>query len=296
MPRSMPRNFFALCRVSNQDSVRRIPLDADTQKDLGILFDKQEQQFLDGRDEEFPFTGDWKTDDNQLLTITDEELAEPMVKTLHENVTVFEELDIINTNKAGIKAIFTHSSIQENRILIQQFKSSQYLGQGVMDVVLHNKRFTRLSQPGFTLASKLVVVLDGNVFKFQSFQNLRMIFKIQHHFQEATEREVREFADHPLLYIDNHSEFQGSMTERTRKLIKSIVKSQVLEKYRAKEIIQRAQSIGLKLEGNKNRIVIPNNKSEMKTVLSFLDNSVFKGSFSEEIYETNSKRPLKRGQ
>lgn len=294
MTMSMPRNFFALCRVSNQSSVQRIPLDADTQKGLGGLFDKQEQQFLDGRDEEIPFAGDWKPDDDQLLTIIDEELAQPLMNTLHENATVFNELDIKNSNKTEIKAIFTHSSVQENRILIQQFLSSQYLGRGRLDLILCNNRFTRLSQPGFTLASKLVAVLDGSMFKFQSFRNLRTVFKVQHHFQEATNQEIKEFAGHSSLHIENRSEFQKLMTERTRKLIKSITESHVLEKYKAEEIIQKAQSIGLELQRKEDRIIIPNSKLGIKTVLSFLEDSVFKGSFSEETYETNSKRAVKR--
>lgn len=295
MPVSMPRNFFALCRSGHQDGVQRIPLDASIQKGLEDLFDKQEQQFLDGRNDEVLFTGDWKPDADQLLTITDEGLAQPLVETLNKNALVFQELDIQNLDKAEIKALFSRSSTQENRILVQQFKSSQYLGRK-FDLVFNNNKFTRLSQPGFTLASNLVAVLDGNMFKFQSFQNLRMIFKIQHHFQEATEREVKKFTDHPLLYIDNHGEFQNSMTERTRKLIKSIIESEILEKYQSDEIIQRAQSIGLEIESKEGRIVIPNNKSKVKTVLSFLEDSVFKGSFSEETYETNSKRALKQSQ
>ena len=303
MPMSMPRNFFALCRgASNQNSVWRIPLDATTQRDLEVLFDKQEQQFLDGRDEEVPFTGRWKPDDDQLLTITDEELAQPLLKTLikdeiiNKNVIVFKELDIGNFNEAGIKAIFTCSFTQKNRILIQQFQSSQYLGRGRPDLILKNNRFTRLSQPGFTLASKLVAVLDGSVFKFQSFCNLRKIFKVQHHFQEATDQEVKKFAGHPSLHINNRSEFQNLMTERTRKLIKSIMESKVLEEYKVGQIVEKAQEIGLKLETKDNKIIIPSDKLEIKTVLSFLEDSVFKGSFSEETYETNSKRPLKRSQ
>lgn len=296
MTMSMPRNFFALCKVSNQNSVQRIPLNADTQNGLGVLFDKQEQQFLDGRDEEVPFAGDWKPDDDQLLTINDEELAQPLVKTLHENVTVFDELDIRNFNRTEIKAIFTHSSVEKNRILIQQFLSSQYLGRGRFDLILNNNNFTQLSQPGFTLASKLVAVLDGSMLKFQSFRNLRTVFKVQHHFQEATDQEVNKFAGHPSLYIDNHDEFQNLMNERTRKLIKSITESHVLEKYSAEEIFQKAQSISLELKRKEDRIIIPNSKPGIKTFLSFLEDSVFKGSFSEETYETNSKRTVKRDQ
>ena len=296
MTMSMPRNFFALSRGDHQGSVWRIPLDAKIQKALEDLFDQQEQQFLHGRNEEVPFTGNWKPDNDQLLTITDEELAQPLVRTLRENVTAFDELDIENLDKAEIKAIFTHSSKRKNRILVQQFKSSQYLGPRRWNLIFDKNQFTQLSQSGFTLASNLVAILDGNVFKFQSFQNLRMIFKVQHHFQEATDQEVKKFAGHPSLHIDNHDEFQNLMNERTRKLIKSITESRVLEKHSAEEIFQKAQSIGLELKRKEDRIIIPNSKQEIKTVLSFLEDSVFKGSFSEETYETNSKRTVKRGQ
>ena len=291
----MPSNLFALCRRNHHDRVRRIPLEARVQQELEELFDRQEQQFLDGRDDEISFTeSSWKPDRDQLLTITDREIAQPLVRTLTENPTIFEELDTQNLDDSEIKAIFSHSSRRENRILIQQFKSSQCLGPRRWNLVLGKDRFTRLSQPGLILASSLVAVLDDTVFKFQSFHNLRMIFNLQHHSQEATDQEVKAFISHPSLHINSHDEFQSSMTEPPRKLVKSIMKSGILEKYKPDEIIHEAQKIGLKFEVREGRIIVPNSKSGIKDLLRFLDNSIFKGPLSEEMYETNSKRPRKR--
>ena len=82
------------------------------------------------------------------------------------------------------------------------------------------------------------------------------------------------------------------MDEGSRKIIRRITRSGVLNDYNFGEIRDRANSVGLKIESHDDKLVLPNDKREIKTILRFLDESVYRGTFSNETFETNSKRQI----
>lgn len=288
----MPRTFFAICREGDNNVIRRIPIRAAVQGELEQLFDDQEQAFLQGRDEEVEFNGDWKPDTNQLLVIEDADLSALFTATLANGPAAYDHLDISNYADAGIKGIFTHSEEQEGRILLQRFQTSQYLQRSGITLIFSNEQFGRLSEHGFALDSRLTAVIEGTSFKFVSFRNLRTILTIQQHFEQATVAEVAAFRDHASFHVANAALFDAAMDERSRKLIRGITRSGVLDDHTPNEIRDKADSVGLEIELQDGRLVLPGEKRSLKTVLSFLEESVYKGVFTDETYETNSKRAV----
>ncbi|MBK0329430.1 DUF4868 domain-containing protein [Rhodobacteraceae bacterium F11138] len=288
----MPRTLFAFCKQDGQNVVRRVPLEAGVQDEVEAIFDEQERSFFHGKDEPIEFNGDWKPDGNELLCITDADLLAQLNETLVNGAGAYDHLDITNYDEAGIKALFMHSEQIEGHILIQKFRTSQYLQRKGLTLTFSNNRFGKLSEQGFSLDERLGAVVRGNVILFVSFPVLRSILTVQEHFTEATAQEVNDFAEHPSFYVENRALFESHMDERCRKLIRGISRSKVLVDHSAEEIIARANSVGLMLNEEGGRIVLPSVKRDLKTVLSFLEESVYKGIFSEETYLTNSKRPV----
>jgi len=152
----MPRTFFAICRIADENVVKRIPIRTAVQDELERLFDAQEQTFLAGRDEEVDFDGDWKPDTNQLLIIHDGDLASTLTNTLNNGPAAYDQLDITDYAEAGIKGIFTHSTVQQGRILLQRFQTSQYLQRSGLTLVFSNNQFGKLSEHGFALDRVIV--------------------------------------------------------------------------------------------------------------------------------------------
>ena len=288
----MPRTLFTLCRVGDENVVKRIPLQAGVQAELEQLFDDQEVAFLDGRDEEVEFNGDWKPDRNQILTIEDADLVTAFIATLDDGPAAYETLDIADYAEAGIKAIFTHSDVLEGRVLIQRFRTSQYLQKSGITLVFNNNRFGKLSEHGFALDARLTAVVEGEVVKFHSFHSLRTILTVQHHFEQATDAEVTTFAEHGHFHIENRALFDVAIDGRSRKLIRGISASGILADHNVASIIEKADSVGLVIAEQDGKLVLPGEKRRLKTILSFLEESVFKGVFSDQVYETNSKRTV----
>lgn len=288
----MPRTLFALCKQDGENVVLRVPLEAGVQADVEQLFDQQEVAFFAGKDEPIEFTGDWKPDANELLCIADANLLGQLNATLINGAGAYDRLDIANYDQAGIKALLMHSAQIPGQILVQKFRTSQYLQRKGLTLTFNNNTFGKLSEKGFSLDERLGAVIRGDVVMFVSFHVLRSFLTVQEHFSEATAPEVDIFANHLSFHVENRAIFDGNMDERCRKLIRGIRKSGVLDNHNATEIITRAATVGLTLNQQGGRIVLPSVKRELKTVLSFLEESVYKGVFSDETYMTNSKRPL----
>lgn len=288
----MPRTFSALCRINDALTVRRIPLKAGLQGELEQMFDRQEQDFLNGRDEEIDFNGDWKPDPNQLMVIDDGPLLQVFNHTIEVGPAAFEHLDVTDHQAAGIKAIFTHSATQEGRILIQRFQASQYLQRSGLTLVFNDNLYGKLSDPGFSLDTRLTAIVEGSLIKFPSFRNLRTILTIQEHFNVATQAELDVFVAEEVLYVENRALFDAAMDERARKLVRGIQRSGVLTNFDVPTIRAKAGEVGLMIDERDGKIVMPGDKRRLKTILGFLEESVYKGVFSDETYETNSKRTV----
>ncbi len=286
----MPRTLYALCKQDGGNVVRRVPLEAGVQNEVEQIFDDQEQAFVHEKDEPIEFNGDWKPDGNELLCITDEDLLTQLNETLINGAGAYDRLDITNYDRAGVKALFMHSETIEGRILIQKFRTSQYLQRKGLTLMFSNNQFGKLSEKGFSLDDRLSAVVQDDKVMFVSFHVLRSFLTVQEHFAEATAQEVDDFAQHPSFYIENRAVFDSNMDERCRKLIRGIHRSGVLNDHNAVEIVAKAAAVGLELDEHDGRIVLPSAKRDLKTVLSFLEESVYKGVFSDETYMTNSKR------
>ncbi|MBB3995204.1 hypothetical protein GGR95_002856 [Sulfitobacter undariae] len=288
----MPRSFFALCRVGEENVVRRIPLQAGVQAELEQLFDAQEAAFLNGRDEEVVFDGDWKPDRNQIMTLQDAGLVQPFLETLADGPAAYEVLDISQYGQAGIKAVFSHSEALEGRVLIQRFRTSQYLQKSGVTLVFNNNRFGKLAKQGFALDARLTAIVEGDTVKFHSFASLRTILTVQEHYHEATEQQVIDFSEHVNFHIENAALFDAAMDERSRKLIRGIALSDVLNQHDVTSIREKALSVGLDIGLQEGKLVLPGEKRRLKIILSFLEQSVYKGVFTDETFETNSKRAV----
>ena len=69
--------------------------------------------------------------------------------------------------------------------------------------------------------------------------------------------------------------------------------SGTLKNYSATNIRSLAKKTGLDIIVKDKKVVIPSDKKERRIVLGFLDEEVYKGVFSQNLYQTNSKKKAK---
>ena len=270
---------------------RRVSLEGPVQDQLEEVFAQQVQSFFDGVDEEVPFDGRWKPDVNELLTLEVTDEARIFSETLNRNPIAVEAVDLANFANAGIKALFTGEAVDGGgRILVQHFTAGQVLSRKVA-LFLQGNSFRRLTAPAFTLAAALTFVIEGRLIKFRSFSNLRSILDVQEIYQEATRPEMQQLAGHHRLEVADVERFFELADQPTRKLINAVLRSGVLDDFTAEQIRNAAAGTQLEVALQGDRMILPDNRRDLKELLRFLDESRYSGPLSGQPFITNSRRP-----
>ena len=158
-------------------------------------------------------------------------------------------------------------------------------------IFLSGNAFRRLTDPAFTLDTSLTCIIEADILKFKSLAKLRSIIDMTEIYREATDAEVRRFAGHNSLHVSDIAEFLEISDQVIRKLVRAVIDSEVLDKYAVDVIEAAATETGLNLNIEKDRIVMPRERSDIKAILQFLDESRYSGPLSGQPYITNSRRP-----
>ncbi|HII4363335.1 TPA: Kiwa anti-phage protein KwaB-like domain-containing protein [Vibrio parahaemolyticus] len=291
------QNFFAFIKDDNGNTqVKRIRVQGQLQGELITLFNDQFNSFNHNIDTEVPFNGDWKPDANELLVLADVTEAQEMIDAINANASSFNDLQLSNFNSEPIKAIFT-GFVQNNEttVLVQKFSSRQALSLSQIPIIKMQtgNTFVKATEDIFTVDNKLVAVIVGNNTKFKSFHNARMVFNLTNFYQEATDTDLNLICQHLLLEVSNTNSFVAEADSQVRKMVHTISSTALLDNYSVSDIQAAAQGFpNVPITFNQGKLVLPNNKRDLKEVLHFLLEDIYKGPLSGSNYLTNSKREI----
>lgn len=287
----MPQTFFALCKPNDVPTVRRLAIDAGVQNTLEELFTDQEANFRAGIENEVEFTGDWKPDEDEALYVTIPNQTTILEQAIQNAPLAVPVLDAANFTQEGVKAIFTgYVNDGQTVVAIQKFTPQQILGRKFA-LIFTNNVLNELTDPTFTLDNKLVGLIEGGNLKFKSYHNIRMIFDLSDLYRAATDDDIDHFAAHACLEVADLDALKGEVDQTARKLIHAIQKNGVLDLHTANEIQRRAGTVGLDIIIQNGRVLMPEERAEIKRLLRFLHDDIYEAPLSHQRYVTNSKKP-----
>lgn len=288
----MTQNLFAACRHNGSLVVRRVRLDATVQAAVAALFASQESSFRNGVDTEVDFNGTWNPEDNEILTIDIPTEAEIFEEAINANATSIQDIDTTNFAGEGIRALFTGSNLNGvTKVLVQRFTSMQVL-QKKWALLQDGNAFRQLTEPAFSLDNALTCIIENDKVKFKSQHKLRSIIDMQDIYREATDQEVRDFSAHANLEVSDVNNFLGVADQTTRKLISAISRSDTLNNYTVADIQTAANRVGVTINVQNGKIVMPSTRADVKNLLRFLDDSLYEAALTGQRYITNSKRTV----
>jgi len=93
--------------------------------------------------------------------------------------------------------------------------------------------------------------------------------------------------------MDGAAEFVDVANTWERRKIASINDSGVLQNFTAAKIKSLGKQSGVAIEVVGKKVILPKDRAERRIVLGFLDEEVYKGVFSQTVFQTNSKRKAK---
>lgn len=285
--------LYAACRLAGSLVVRHVQMNAQLQSQLDGIFQAQAAAFFDGINTEIDFTGDWKPDADEILVTRGLPEAQAMFAEASQNAIALAPLDVNNFQNEGIKALFTIMGHGPNKhLLIQSFGPQQILS-GKLSFLHDGNVFRKLTEPAFTFGTQLLATVDpaGDV-RFKNFFLLRRVFDLGSFYRQATDIELGGFCGHPSLTIPDAAAFIAGADEGIRKAVHTVVKVDVLGNHPVADIAHKATAIGFPLNINGGCIEVPLDRRGAKALFSFLLNKVYRGPINDQLFITNSNRPL----
>ena len=290
----MLENFHlaAIVKERTQTRLLQIPLHQDLQVSLSESWEEQNTRFVEGI-EEIAFNAGYSPEKHELFRLPDYEppdwLARENSQTIDNLGTIASDDELIDSI-AGIVAMARNEQGEEV-VLFQNFTPSRVIRPGGT-LFLDGNTYKSVERPGLTLDVALSAVYQPTERKllFRNFRTVNTFLPLADFYKEASEEEMREVLDHPLLAAEDPDASVASANEWFRKRIAMLKDSGLLDQFSASQIQSRSTGYDVSVSVVDGKIVFPSDKSAAKRLLQFLNEELYRGAITETLYETNSKR------
>lgn len=288
-------NLFAL---TDDPANRRLrfSLSHEVQTDLTSNLQGQEHSFTTAGQEEIPFDGKYKPDPGEVLVISGFDDIDGLADAVANPLSVPEVTPTPDAFEK-IKALFSGYVDQNGvvTVLIQHFDKKRVISTNGLSIFHSSNVYKKIEGIGLTIDSKLTAILKSETLKFHSFHLLRQMFDVSEYYKEATDGDINQFASMTCLMVANSAQLVEISDTWVRRKIWLISQSQILDKVPMADI--KAVSTEFHIDFNTTmddgveKLVIPTDKKQLKTILRFLDEDYYKSPLLANYYLANSKRP-----
>lgn len=278
------------------DTVKKLELAKDVQLSICSTFSIGVINLLEK--DEIEFDGSYKPHDDECLFIRCFDLLEDIRNAIRDPIGIESFNPFKDDEIVDIKAIFVGSYKKTDNeeifdVAFQKFKKEQHIQPTHYNLFYSEGTFRQEKNKGLSITDAIDCIFINDNLKFSSFYYARQIFALNEYYRIATDNEVERFVKNERLSIGDVDIFkQISDNTWIRRKIAMINDSNVLGNNSAEKIQNSAKQIGLKIEVRNKKIVLPNNKEDLKNVLGFLDEEAYQGPFSQNTYLANSKRKI----
>lgn len=272
-------------------SVKMIEMKKDDNLSVKNLLKQSRKNY---KENSIEFDGSYKPESDECLVIKNFELPNEITEAINNPLGV-SHVSVNSHNEFGIKAIFVPISDDDDceKIIFQRVRNKQILKSNDITLLFHKDTFICEKKPGIVITECIDAYYDCGDLYFKSYYLANQIFNLNKYYREATTEDIKTFCSYSCFSIDNIDSIAESCNNWTRRKIAYILDSKVLEENSPDEIIKSANKLNLKFKINDdNKIIFPNDKESQKELLSYLAEEIYRGSLTDGVYLTNSKRPL----
>lgn len=179
------------------------------------------------------------------------------------------------------------------KVAFQRFRKEQYISTRWVNLFFTKETFRREKNFGISISDSIDCYYTDSELQFSSFYFARQIFDLSKYYRSATDKEVQAFTKNNRLSFEDADAFRNTANTWVRRKIAMINDSEVLANYEASDIKKLAKGVGVVIEVEHKKIIIPKAKERIKVILGFLDEEAYRGPFSKNTFLANSKRRVK---
>lgn len=290
-------SIFVLAGGTHANRIFRFDVDADTQEAICHAFSEAKDK-LTADKERIVFDGCYKPNQDEFLAIENFKIIDEIKDAIRDplGTTAYQRIDGAFPE---IKAVFVGGRTEDKNsehfnVAFQRFRKEQYISTRWYNLFFINDTFFRQNGFGISITDSIDCFYTNGELQFASFFFARQVFDLGGYYRSATDGEVTSFATNANLEIEDTDAFKRMADTWIRRKIASINDSKVLDEYTASDIARRAAEVGVTISTNGSRIILPNDKKQVKVILGFLDEEAYKGPFSQNTYLANSKRQVNK--
>lgn len=287
--------LFAYTRDPGNRIVR-FAVNADVQTSMTAYLATQVEAF--GTDcEEVPFDGNYKPEQGEMLVIEEFEDLDSLAKVVAAPLDV-PVADPANLDFDQIRALFFGQQEKDGTwvVYLQSFDRRRVISSAGFSIFHSKDTYKRIEGSGLTLDNKLAARLCGTKLSFFSFFHIRQIFDMSNYYQEATDNDIKQFAELKELHVENVDDLMAASDTWVRRKVWLVMQSSILGKVPPNDIKAIAAEFSIPIEyvtqDGSERIKVPSDRKSLKTLLRFLDEDYYKSPLSKTNYLTNSKRAV----
>lgn len=282
--------------VENNDiglQIFRVEMEKEVQKEICNFLSFGASELNEDK-EYIKFNGSYKPETNEILIIKGFSFDLRIIEAIKNPIGVAAFIPN-KSNPPKIKAVFigkysVKNSEEQYTIAFQRFRKDQYIAKVGINIFHDANTFVQEKRFGICITDTVDCIIVNDELRFTSFYYARQIFDLSNYYREATDTDIENFINNKKINVENASVFKDNADSMVRRKIALISDSGIFLKYTVKQIKERAKGFGLHISTVKDKLSLPNDKRELKTILKFLDDEIYRGIFSEEILQTNSKR------
>ena len=296
--------MFKICELAAiiskgaQRELQYIPFSRDLQSSIKKEWESQYISFFEEVVKEVNYEPGYKPGKDELFCLQDYELPDWLAEEDSASISDFESIRNNETQMNLIKGIaaFVQNETDENSILFQRFMPAQVI-RPKLSFIWDRDTFRKIDDPGFMLGKYLSAVYQSAERKllFNNFYNVDLLLSLPKNLKnEASPEEIRKILSHELFAPEDIEVFCTNPSKWFRVRFALLEHLGIINKYTALEIQERSEgyNVTIELSDNKTKIVFPSDETRAKKLLQFLNEELFLGAVTKDLYETNSKKKV----
>ena len=275
--------------------ILRMPIEQQAAAEVRELFLDLTKDFFHGITEFIDFDPGYLLLDGECFKIHDFPVPDELLLLCAaphtaENLTL---ADLTHQSGPVVKAIVGYDfSGGRKELMFQTFDSKRLFSPGRGYFNFAQGVFHELKSPVVSIEQKLAGVWRDGPFFFKKLGSARRIFDFGVYEMQATEQQMSDFASHSKITCADSAAFAQSASRWSRGKIARILSNKVLDSWTLLHLQSAANVVEFELPVSGNKIELPTGGVELKRLLQFLDDDMYRGPVSDRQFLSSGKREL----
>ncbi|NTW84407.1 MAG: DUF4868 domain-containing protein [Chlorobiaceae bacterium] len=273
----------------------RLDLDQSAASVTRNLFMSAVEAFSQGIENVVEFDPGYKLNDDECFEIHDFTIHQDLIGYCRQPLSA-SRVTASDFEHLPINGIVGYDfSEGQQKLYFQNFDSRRVLIPGRRFAVFSvpdTSTFRQLNSPVLLLDANITATWNNGVLRFKSFHLAKQLFDLSAYFTEATDEQISQFVSHASLQCANTERFIRVCNTWSRTKIALILRGGILDHATGDIIRDAAAAVQYEIPMDGDRIILPEEKGELRALLQFLDEDVYLGPISQRKLLSSSKRPL----